>query len=62
MTKKDFTAIAREFQEIKYSVSTQEEMSLLRQLATNLSYYFKETNPRFNQYKFLNACGWYDWE
>jgi len=57
MTKKHFDLIARNFNErITHAVSDKER-HVASQIAREQAIIFGQLNPRFDQRKFLDACG-----
>jgi hypothetical protein len=55
MTRKDFEAIA----EIIRKANLLPKEIGLKDIAQELSSYFKHANPSFDKHKFMRACGWY---
>jgi len=55
MTKKDYWIIANTFAEA-HKRANEDERSVIRDLAIDLSYSLKEDNASFNRMTFLNAC------
>lgn len=57
-TKKHYVAIAKIFaDEIKLTTRMDDTYAVLASVAGQLATVLKEENPRFDWYKFLEACG-----
>ena len=58
MSKKDYIAIAREFNiQLALHADSKPACTALREIAQALAIQFKQDNPRFDRERFLIACG-----
>ncbi len=58
MRRSDFEAVANTFR--KYYANNALDRVTLREMAEDMSKYFKQSNPAFDKEKFIRACGYYD--
>ena len=58
MRRPDFEAIASVIRSYRQEATL--DRVVLRQMADDMSKYFKQSNPAFDKEKFIRACGYYD--